>query len=226
MSEGDRASMPGAASPLPTLTEYEIALREVENGLRQFDRVVELIDDATKNAGKPFKLRPSTIMELNELAVSGLEVTAGCYRQVSIEISGTQHVPPDERDVPRHVDHMCDYIEEHWESESAIHLCAYMLWRLNWIHPFENGNGRTSRASGYLVLCAKLGYRLPGVRTIPDRIADDKGPYYSALDAADAVDIAGGLDVSKMETLVEELLAAQLVSVFNEAKSPTDAPQA
>jgi Fic family protein len=220
MSETERASRPGTAAPLPQLSEDELALREAENGLRQFDRLVGLIDEATTlNPGKLFKLRPSTIMELNRIAVEGLIRAAGSYRQVPIEISGTQHEPPPEQDVPRHIDGMCDYIEENWGSESAVHLCAYVLWRLNWIHPFEDGNGRTSRAVGYLVLCAKLGYRLPGVNTIPERIAEDKDPYYDALDAADAADIAGGLDVSEMESLVEQLLAAQLLGVINEAKT-------
>ncbi|HET9282483.1 MAG TPA: Fic family protein [Candidatus Angelobacter sp.] len=53
--------------------------------------------------------------------------------------------------------------------KSAIHLAAYVIWRLNWIHPFADGNGRTSRALSYLVLCTRLGERLPGTVTIPDQ---------------------------------------------------------
>ncbi|MBL8221394.1 MAG: Fic family protein, partial [Bryobacterales bacterium] len=31
-----------------------------------------------------------------------------------------------------------------------------VMWRLNWIHPFFGGNGRTARSASYLVLCASL----------------------------------------------------------------------
>ena len=43
------------------------------------------------------------------------------------------------------VEDMCDYVNENWEAKSAIHLAAYIMWRLNWIHPFADGNGRLSR---------------------------------------------------------------------------------
>ena len=34
----------------------------------------------------------------------------------------------------------------------------------------SGGNGRTSRALSYLVMCARLGYRIPGTHTIPEQI--------------------------------------------------------
>ncbi len=114
---------------------------------------------------------------------------------------------------------MCDYVNDNWEDGNALHLASYVMWRLNWIHPFEDGNGRTSRAISYLVLSVRTGYRLPGSVTIPDRISDNKFPYYDALDAADAAWKSGeAVDVSAMETLLGDHLAAQLVDVFNTAK--------
>jgi Fic family protein len=93
--------------------------------------------------------------------------------------------------------------------------------RLNWIHPFRDGNGRTSRAVSYLVLCARLGMRLPGTKTIPERIAGNKQPYYDALDSADAAWKAGRLDVSAMELLLSDNLAAQLVEIHQAATAAT-----
>src|ERR1700691_2453032 len=52
-------------------------------------------------------------------------------------------------------------VNEHWEESNAIHLAAYILWKLNWIHPFADGNGRTARAVSYAVLCIKLDGLLP-----------------------------------------------------------------
>ena len=74
-------------------------------------------------------------------------------------------------------------------------------------------------AASYLVLCARLGFRLPGTSTIPERIAADKVPYYKALDAADDAWKRGAVDVADMEGLLANQLAAQLVEIHNQATS-------
>lgn len=217
MSPNDeRASKPGAAPALPELTPEQEALREAENGLRQFDRLVVLIESAIAPGAARFRLRPSTLMDLNRIAVEGLQLGPGSYRHGPIGISNTSHQPPPADEVPGHVDGMCEYVLDHWDA-SPIHLSSYVMWRLNWIHPFNDGNGRTSRAASYLVLCARLGLRLPGTPTIPERIAADKHPYYSALDGADAAWRASAVDVSAMESIVSASLAAQLVAIHQQA---------
>lgn len=109
-------------------------------------------------------------------------------------------------------------------AEQALHLCAYVMWRLNWIHPFTDGNGRTSRALAYFVLCAKIGYRLPGRVTLPEHIAAEKAPYYKALERADEQWKEGRLDLSDLEALLDEQLAKQLVTAYEDAKDPNSAP--
>ncbi len=113
---------------------------------------------------------------------------------------------------------MCEYVNSAWEDATALHLAAYVMWRVNWIHPFPNGNGRTARVVSYLVLCAKLGYRLPGLPTIPERIAADKQDYYTALDTVDEQWKVDVLDVSAMEHLLLGYLASQLVEVVERAR--------
>jgi Fic family protein len=94
---------------------------------------------------------------------------------------------------------------------------------MNWIHPFVDGNGRTARATSYLVLCVRLGSRLPGVNTIPDQISAQKAPYYEALEAADrAYSEDGEIKVTQMEAFLEGLLANQLVSILRAAKGPSE----
>lgn len=218
MTHDDRSSRPGVVPPAPVLTDDEIARLEARNGLRQFDRMVQLIDAATAPGAPRFRLRPSTLMELNRFAVDGMMVAPGSFRLGPIGISGTQHQPPPAEEVPRHVDDMCDYVETQW-SAPPVHLSAYLLWRLNWIRPFRDGNGRTSRAVSYLVLCARLGFRLPGTTTIPERIAANKTPYYTALDDADAAWKQGTVGVSTMESLLSDSLAAQLLEIHAAANS-------
>lgn len=220
MGIDDRASRPGDVPAGPVLSPGDIALLEARNGLRQFNRVVQLIDAAIAPSAPVFRLRPSTIMGLNRFAVDGLMVAPGSYRLVPVTISGSKHQPPPWEEVPEHVEDMCDYVGSHWES-SPVHLSAYLLWRLNWIHPFRDGNGRTSRAVSYLTMCARLGMRLPGTKTIPERISGNKPPYYDALDQADAAWKDMRVDVVAMEKLLADHLAAQLIEIHNAA---TNAP--
>jgi Fic family protein len=91
------------------------------------------------------------------------------------------------------------------------------MWRLNWIHPFADGNGRTSRIVSYVVLSIRAGALLPGTPTIPDQIVDNRKPYFDALDAADSAYQDGRIDVSKMEELLGALLANQLAEFYKSA---------
>jgi len=204
----------------PTFSPDEVVEREAENALRQADRMFEMIEHAVA-ARKP-RLRSSTLIELNRLAVAGLVAAPGAFRTSPIIIEHSQHVPPPHEDVPGYVDDLCEYVVGQWDTSYATHLAAYVLWRLNWIHPFEDGNGRTSRAASYFVLCAKLGYKLPGAKTIPEFIAREKTPYYRALESADAAWKRGALDLSDMEEFLKSCLAAQLVDVVQQASVPID----
>ncbi len=144
---------------------------------------------------------------------------AGTYRNTPVEIGQSSHVPPEHFFVPEKVNALCDYVNKNWDTKSAIHLAAYVLWRLNWIHPFADGNGRTSRAVMYVILNIRLDALLAGAPTIPDQIASDKAPYYSALEAADEAWKSQLVDLSVMEDLLESMLAKQLVNAVQEATS-------
>lgn len=71
-------------------------------------------------------------------------------------------------------------------------------------------------AVAYLILCVRLGYRLPGTKTIPELIAADKDPYYAALEAADAGDL------TVLEKLLAALLAQQLYDIHRAATDGAD----
>jgi len=212
--EGDRKSV---AAPPETGTDPDaIARREAANGLRQVDAVIEYIDAAV-GTGSQYRLRPSILLHLNRCALEGISKYAGNYRPADIYITQSKHKPPPQAEVPGHVEDLCEYVSQNFASQTAIHLGAYVMWRINWIHPFDDGNGRTARAAAYLVLCVKLGYRLPGKRSLVDFIVNNKKPYYDALEDADAAMRDGRIDVSTLEGLLEKLLSAQLVSVIEDA---------
>jgi Fic family protein len=194
----------------------EKARVEALNGVKQFDAVTEMIDFFS-DPEREFKLRPSQLLHLQRIALKGLSAYAGNFRPADIEIGGSRHKPPGAHMVPEEIEHMCDYVNDSWEKSSPVHLGAYALWKLNWIHPFTDGNGRTARAISYLLLCLRLGYRLPGTNTIPEQIAKDKTPYYKALEAADKQWESKKIELSELENLLAALLANQLVGVHEQA---------
>lgn len=195
----------------------EIATAELEarNAIQQYDWAVAQIEQHVKAEG--FTLDRQFLQELNRLAVIGIEPDAGKLRTYDLIITHAKHVPPPHDEVLDLVDELCAYVNKNW-TENPIHLGAYLLWRVNWIHPFGDGNGRTSRMIAYAVLCIRLGFLLPGTNTIPDQIASNKLPYYDALAEADEAYADGRIDVTAMEVLLENLLAAQLVAVHDKAK--------
>lgn len=147
-----------------------------------------------------------------------IHLLAGTYRNGPAKIHGSGHEPPPAFKVADEAAEMCEYVNENWENKSATHLCAYTLWKLNWIHPFADGNGRTARAISYIVLSIKLDSLLPGTITIPEQIAKDKTPYYDALEAADvAWKKTGKVDVSALEAMLNSMLANQLLQAAHEA---------
>ncbi|MBX3569440.1 MAG: Fic family protein [Rhizobiaceae bacterium] len=209
----DRSSE--ADEPLLVTDPREIAKIEAENTLRQFDAAMAELRKWIANPR--YRLKPSIVLKLNRVALERLSKYAGVFRPGDIKISGSGHVPQSAERVPELIEEFCDYVNENWDRRSAIHLSSYALWRLNWIHPFVDGNGRTARAVSYLVLCAKLGYRLPGIKTIPEQIASNKVPYYRALEVADKAASENRIDVEELEKLIDAHLAAQLVDVHHKA---------
>lgn len=189
---------------------------EARNGLRQYDAGIRTIQTALERS-QQFRLRPSLVLALQREALAGISLFAGNFRPAGVEIEGSKHQPVGAHQVPELVEDMCDYVNAHWEESTPIHLASYIMWRLNWIHPFADGNGRTSRILSYVVLSIRAGAVLPGSPTIPDQIVDNRNPYFEALDAADAAWKQGKVDVSKMEQLLAALLARQLANFYQAA---------
>ncbi len=211
-SEGSKKRDSKAFEPSLITDPRAKAEAEARNGLKQYDAGIQIIQTAIER--QSFKLRPSMILGLQREALAGISIYAGNFRPAGVEIEGSKHAPPGAHQVPELVEDMCDYVNSNWDEATPLHLGAYVMWRLNWIHPFADGNGRTSRITSYVVLSVRAGALLPGTPTIPDQIVDNRKPYFDALDDADAKCREGKLNVSKMEDLLGRLLAQQLASFY------------
>lgn len=137
-------------------------------------------------------LSHSIIKHLNFHAITCLHDYAGEYRphEVSVkDVEGnTTHQPPETYQVPSMMDDCINFTNSFLapsEPKSPVELAAWVLWSMNYIHPFVNGNGRTARAASYFVLCLKCQRWLPGNPILPSLIQQNREEYITLLRGVD-----------------------------------------
>lgn len=191
-------------------------LRAQTNSLRLVDYTQDLIDAAIE-VGGPARITPEIICEMNRMAVQGLALpgqidTAGKYRDGPVTIENSRHVPPGHAEVPALVDEMCGQLDAERNQGGETWVAAYALWRLNWIHPSEDGNGRAARALTHLLLSVDLKLpRMPGRRSLPARMSGEPRAYWRCLEAADdAFRKRKRIKVQNLQGFVEKHLRALL----------------
>lgn len=178
-----------------------------QNLLRQYDLRTNCIEIGLIKGIEAFD--KYTLWSLNAAAVANIAQFGGRFREQPILVGN--HIPPHFNDVPNLIDQFISVIHENWDLVPYPTLLpAYALWRLNWIHPFIEGNGRTARAACYYLICLKLGMLLPGRKTVPERIRENRAPYYAALQEADQHWADGQFNVDALAQYLADLLAAQL----------------
>lgn len=191
-----------------TNSEQHSAYQELEisNGGRQYDFLHSIVKAALAMQ-RPF-LSEHLIKALNFQAITCLHTNAGEYRPCEVEV-GT-HRPPEHYRVDALMEDFVNLVNRNWESSDPVALATFVLWRLNYIHPFINGNGRTARAASYFVLCVTNGGWLPGKTILPELLRRDRDQYVVALQNADKLFAAGTPDLSELHALVSKLLAEQI----------------
>jgi Fic family protein len=180
---------------------------QAQNLLRQYDLLTNCIEIGLEKGIESFD--KYTLWALNYAAVANIAQFGGRYREEPIYVGN--HRPPHFRAVADQMDRLLSLIQENWTIiDHPTILPAYALWRLNWIHPFVEGNGRTARAACYYLICMRQGRLLGGKRIVPERIRENRQPYYEALKAADIAWENGDFDVSKLADYLAGLLKDQL----------------
>lgn len=173
---------------------------------RQYDLLTNCIEIGLQKG--PVAFDKYMLWALNHVAVSNISQFGGRFRVEPIYVG--DHKPPHFDYVNEWMDRFISTIQENWYIWTPTELAAYGLWRLNWIHPFVEGNGRTARAVCYYLICARSGSLLYGRKIIPERIREQNDGYVAALKAADRAWDDGNLDFSIMEDYLASLLQAQL----------------
>ena len=141
----------------------------------------EAIDYIRDFANSGIAISDRTTKAIHALILHGIDrENAGCYRTVPVMISGSRHTPPQPYLVGKQMeDFMIRFGEMEAQGEHPVLIAAYLHDELVRIHPFIDGNGRTSRLLMNLYLL-RNGYTLISLKGSDEA----KLAYYKALEAS------------------------------------------
>ena len=116
-------------------------------------------------AKQDIEISERTIKEIHALILHGIDrENAGRYRTVPVMISGSTHMPPQPYLIEKQMeDFILRFKQMEAEKVHPVLIAAYLHDELVRIHPFIDGNGRTSRLlmnlyllrHGYVIITLK-----------------------------------------------------------------------
>lgn len=167
-----------------TLKETKVALEGITIGgktMREHFEAINhreaifFVEDLVK---KNEPLTEWQIKSIHQLILKNIDdKNAGVYRKTNVIISGAEHVPPDALHVESEMQNFINWYETEGVSLHPVERAARVHSDFVKIHPFVDGNGRTSRLLMNLELMKK-GFP-PAVLPVEKRLE-----YYEALDTA------------------------------------------
>ncbi|MEA2056133.1 MAG: Fic family protein [Patescibacteria group bacterium] len=154
-------------NPLP-LTEVKKVLKSKPLNARDSEREVlnynqALTDLEAQLKSKSFKLTISVILTIHKQVVTGLlpKFETGKFRQKPVVINNPRsgkvvYLPPDIEAVAKLMDDLVTYVNDFQSAVDSLILAGIFHKQMVIIHPFMDGNGRTTRLITKALL-AKMG---------------------------------------------------------------------
>ena len=119
------------------------------------------------------------LKQIHAIVLNGIDKrNAGVYRSVPVRISGSNHIPPAPYLIEKLMEDYFLFYETQKDKLHPVILAAEMHERLVSIHPFIDGNGRTSRLVMNLILL-QHGFTIVNLKGD----VDEKLTYFRALEA-------------------------------------------
>lgn len=127
-------------------------------------------------------LDEAIITEIHRILMENI-LEGGVYRSVNVYISGAQHTPPSPREMQRQLRAFYENLPAKKRQLNLIELAAWTHAEFVKIHPFPDGNGRTSRML--------MNYQLMANGFAPVSISkESRLAYYHALEAYETAPFA------------------------------------
>ena len=172
--EGNTLTLKETKVALEGITIGGKTLREHFEAINHKDAILFMEDLAQKEE----RLSEYSIKQIHSLILKNIDdENKGKYRTTNVIISGAEHKPPQSFEVQSK---MQEFIKKYNENITKLHpieLASFVHIEFVKIHPFLDGNGRTSRLLMNLELI-KAGFP-PVVIELEDRLE-----YYKTLDIA------------------------------------------
>ena len=176
---------------------------EASNAVRHYGFLESIV--AASVATNSLFLSQAVLKALNYHAIACLHPFAGEYRPDRVEVGGKTDFP-EPWQIPSLMDGFINGVNRNWDKTDPYVLAAYVLWRINRIHPFINGNGRTARAACMFVICLKFGGWPDFDPILPELIRQERDKYIEILRRIDSTEDDTTLSTAnRMAELVEFL---------------------
>ncbi|MFZ5563610.1 MAG: Fic family protein [Thermodesulfobacteriota bacterium] len=151
------------------------SLREHFEAVNHVEAIRCLYDVSTKTG----VFSEDLILKLHRLILKNIDdAAAGTYRRHNVRIMGAHHLPPDAGKIGGLMAELVSWYHGNRKRLPTAELAAQVHYRLVYIHPFLDGNGRAARLLMNLVLIQN-GYPPAVIMNL------DRKKYYRVLKEAD-----------------------------------------
>lgn len=190
-------------------------------GIREIQNIEEIILYISNLPPKDIVVNRMFVSEIHKRVVAGLVTegseSPGVYRCKNVKISQSKHIPPDYTQISSYMDKLYDFISNPDEGKYDPIKIAMAHHYFTWVHPFDNGNGRTVRILTYALL-VKFNF-VNNFRLINPTAAFciNRKNYYDALSNADTLTQKGKNDWCEylLEGLIESTQKVLMLCNYN-----------
>jgi Fic family protein len=166
------------------LTIGNKSLKEHFEALNHKDGIKYIYDFVQKKK----QLDEKVLFTLHKIILKNIDDTeGGHYRTSNVMITGAVHIPPSAAKIQRLMNEFFEWYYTHKRKLSIAELSAWVHYKLVYIHPFIDGNGRTARLLMNLILIQN-GYPPAVILNV------DRKKYYRVLKDADKTHYSGYMD--------------------------------
>lgn len=198
----------------------EVDIQEVINYNQGLTFVEKLAQDSS------FEFTEQIIREINAVVLKGIrDDIAGNYRIKPVIVG--DYFPPEHTKVAQLMREFVAWLNHPQPPDlSPILYSGIVHYQLVGIHPFEDGNGRTTRILTTLLLL-RYGYRMTSFFALESYYNRNRRAYYTALASADQYRVNGKPDLTRwLEYYVEGMLieAERARSKIDELQTTSEHP--